>query len=237
VRFADPAERVSASRVRELLEALRNDEHGYARVDAVRVQTVTIDVSALAQANTEHATAWRLTSEDGRWVATIASDSYTLETTNYHTWERDFRARLDALSRAVDTTVKPSIVTRVGLRYVDSLRLSPVPESYRKMISEALLGPLVHPMFGAGVTATQQQFSFALDDSLRVTIRHGLFRDTSREESATYLLDTDIYREDLMRLDSAGLLKLVDGMHEDHLRVFRACLTEEGLDSLREIAQ
>jgi uncharacterized protein (TIGR04255 family) len=236
VRFADPAERITTTRVGDLLEALRSKEHGYTRADPVRVQTVTIDASNLTPATGELATAWRLTSEDGRWVATLSPDSYTLETTNYRTWHGDFRARIDALVRTMEASIHPSIITRVGLRYVDSLRLGREPDSYRTLISAALLGPLVHPLFGSGVIATQQQFSFALDESLRVTIRHGLFPGQTREEAPTYLLDTDIYREDLMRLDSAALLQLIDGMHNDHLRVFRACLTDTGLASLRETA-
>jgi uncharacterized protein (TIGR04255 family) len=218
----------------DLLEGLRSQEHSYARAEPVRMQTVTIDSTNLTPASSEMAAAWRLTSEEGRWVATIASDSYTLETTTYRTWENDFRARLEGLIRTINSAVRPAIITRVGLRYVDSLHLGSDAGAYRKVISGALLGPLLHPAFGAGVIATQQQFAFALDDSLRVTVRHGLFPDPSREEAATYLLDTDVYREDLMRLDSAELLHVIDGMHEDHLRVFRACLTDEGLALLRQ---
>jgi uncharacterized protein (TIGR04255 family) len=233
VRFADPAERISATAVGSLLEGLRSDEYGYARAEPVRMQTVTIDASSLAATTGEVAAAWRLTSEDGRWVATVGPDSYTLETTKYRTWEGDFRTRIDALIRAIEQTLRPSIVTRVGLRYVDSLRLAE-PGAYRDIISEALLGPITHPIFGSGIVATQQQFSFSLDSSVRVTIRHGLFPDPSREEASTYLLDTDIYKEELVRLDPATLLTVIDSMHEDHLRVFRACLTDAGLASLRE---
>jgi uncharacterized protein (TIGR04255 family) len=213
---------------------MRSTEYGYVRADPVRVQTVTIDASSLTPATGEASTAWRFTSNDGRWIATVAPDSYTLETTNYRTWRGDFRARIETLTSTIESAVRPSIITRVGLRYVDSVRLGKAPGSYRTLISDALLGPLLHPLFGPGVIATQQQFSFSLDELVRVTIRHGLFTDQSREEGSTYLLDTDIYREDLMRLDSAGLLTLIDSMHEDHLRVFRACLTDAGLNSLRE---
>jgi uncharacterized protein (TIGR04255 family) len=218
--------------------------HGYARGTAfarvrlcadqqMRVQTVSINPADPTPTTVED-TAWRLTSEDGRWVATIAADSYTLETTSYRTWKGDFRTRLEALVQTVESALKPAVATRVGLRYVDSLRLGPEPDGYKKMISETLLGPLLHPLFGPGVTSTQQQFSFALDESLRVTIRHGLFPDPARAEASTYLLDTDIYREDLMRLDSAALLRVIDVMHDDHLRVFRACLTDAALAHLRE---
>jgi uncharacterized protein (TIGR04255 family) len=232
VRYADPAERVSASRVMDMLEGLRLHEYGYARTEQMRVQTVSIN-PVDPTLTTVEGTAWRLTSEDGRWVATIAADSYTLETTSYRTWKGDFRTRLEALVQTVESAVKPAVATRVGLRYVDSLRLGPEPDGYKKMISETLLGPLLHPLFGPGVTSTQQQFSFALDESLRVTIRHGLFPDPARAEASTYLLDTDIYREDLMRLDRAALLRVIDVMHDDHLRVFRACLTDAALAHLR----
>ena len=138
--------------------------------------------------------------------------------------------------RAIDSVVGPAVVTRVGLRYVDSFRLGNESSSYRSVIVESLLGPILHPAFGNSVTATQQQFSFALDDSVRATIRHGLFPNSSREDLSAYLLDTDIYREDLMRLDSDAVLHLIDDMHEDHLRVFRACLTDAGLAALRHVA-
>jgi uncharacterized protein (TIGR04255 family) len=235
VRYADPAEPISATRVMDLVEGLRSDEHSYVGAQLVRMQTVQIDATNLTPATSALSAAWRLTSEDGRWVATVAPDSYTLETTKYQTWEADFRTRLEALIRTIDSAVRPSIVTRVGLRYVDSLRLGTNIASYRHMISRELLGPLLHPAFGAGIVATQQQFTFALDELLNVTVRHGLFPDPSREEAATYLLDTDVYREDLMRVDSAVLLQIIDGMHDDHLRVFRACLTEDGLKTLRTV--
>lgn len=232
VRYADAKEPATASRVMDMVEELRLHEYGYARTEQMRVQTVSINPTDPTPTTLE-TSAWRLTSKDGRWVATIAADSYTLETTNYRTWAADFRTRLEALVQTVERAMKPAVATRIGLRYVDSLRVGLEPDGYKQVISRPLLGPLLHPLFGYGVTSTQQQFSFALDESLRATIRHGLFPDPARAELSTYLVDTDIYREDLMRLESASLLALIDVMHDDHLRIFRACLTDAALELLR----
>ena len=71
IRFADPRERLSTTRVSELMEALPSVGHGYARAEPTRVQTVTIEAGGSVAANSEISMAWRLISDDGRWLATI----------------------------------------------------------------------------------------------------------------------------------------------------------------------
>ena len=64
---------------------------------------------------------WRFLSEDGKWIAAIAPDFVSLETTEYTRFE-DFVERSEELFQAAADSLGVTLHGRVGLRYVNQFR-------------------------------------------------------------------------------------------------------------------
>lgn len=61
---------------------------------------------------------WRFFDASMGWRVSLTTSFLALETRAY-TNRQDFTARLGKISAALDATIKPSIMTRIGVRYVD----------------------------------------------------------------------------------------------------------------------
>lgn len=96
--------------------------------------------SALPQQLTLH----RILQRDRLMAITLGRDGLTLETTDYPGWAT-FGPVLAEVVRQVETTSRPDGVVRVGLRYIDEIRLPTAPETttgWTNWIDPRLLGPL-----------------------------------------------------------------------------------------------
>lgn len=64
---------------------------------------------------------WRFVDASGNWRVSLAPDFLAIETTSYLS-RSDFLVRLEKILTALNEHVKPQIVERFGLRYVDRLK-------------------------------------------------------------------------------------------------------------------
>jgi uncharacterized protein (TIGR04255 family) len=171
---------------------------------------------------------WRYKSQDGAWIVTVSPDAVALETTiGYTSWADDFRARLVQLFQAVTKHVSPALVHRVGLRYIDQIARPEVnaPADLAPYIAPELLGPLLHPGFGEAITGAQQQLELDVGDGVRCGLRHGFLRDQQSGGQITYILDTDVFRDEIRRYDEEQVLEDADRFHEVALALFHASIT------------
>lgn len=100
---------------------------------------------------------WRFTDASGNWRVSLTSDFLSLETIAYSS-RTDFLARLESVLLALDIHIKPLIVERFGLRYID------------RIISQEMkdIPKLVRPEI-AGILATE------VGGNVRQTINESLF--------------------------------------------------------------
>jgi len=119
--------------------------------------------------------------------------------------------------------------TRVGLRHTHLLRLGENVQAYGRTLRKTIFDRSVNILDDDDGIAGIPSIEFSIDDATRIICRHGFTLTSSRGDALAYLLDTDIYREDVSFVDSAQLLDVIDGIHQDHLRVIRTCLTDEAL--------
>jgi uncharacterized protein (TIGR04255 family) len=63
---------------------------------------------------------WRFADADGNWRVSLVSGSISLETVAYSS-RNNFIERLEYVLNALDVHIKPQIVERFGLRYIDRL--------------------------------------------------------------------------------------------------------------------
>lgn len=209
-------------------EALGGRDGEYPRTEKNTAQTINVPVSgshvqplmALQQAG------WRLASDAGEMAVALMPDHFSLETTAYQGWD-DFRARFVRLLRAVAEHIDPVLEQRVGLRYINRLTEPVVshPGRWAEYIASELLGPALHARLGPAIRASQQQIDFDPEGGTQCSMRHGFFRDPSRQGAVTYLLDFDVYREGTRPFDQAAILEAVDTFHHLVLQLFQQSIT------------
>jgi len=187
------------------------------------VQATMTPGGAVNQPNRQ---AYRLFTADSSWSIQLNPDSVTLETSAYVGWS-GFHKKFQDLVIAVTEVFDPSTELRLGLRYVDQVRLPDRHDGWAGLVPETLLGISRDPQFADGVLASDQRLLLQLDGEIRCLFRHGLLADDSTGQlGALYLLDYDVYREnrsyDADQI-AAGALEL----HEYVGRLFRASMTNE----------
>ena len=170
---------------------------------------------------------WRLMSRDEQWVISILPGYVALETTAYTTWDEDFRPRLANLIEATSKHIEPDTEQRLGLRYLDRIIEPSVnnPQDWEGYIAPELLGAVLHEHIGAGVTTAEQQIVLDVDDDTRCGLRHGFFADPARDQSLTYVLDFDVYREGVRSFDPGDILAAADKFSTVALQLFQVAIT------------
>jgi uncharacterized protein (TIGR04255 family) len=105
---------------------------------------ISIGVAGQPGAAPQQVTLHRMLQRDRLMAITIGRDGMTLETTNYPGWP-DFSKILSDLVDELASVACPDGVLRIGLRYVDEVRLPEAPATVRDWshwIHPSLMGPL-----------------------------------------------------------------------------------------------
>lgn len=176
---------------------------------------------------------WRFHDAGGSWRASLAPDFVALETEAYDSRD-DFLARLERLLRALDRTIDPRVVDRLGIRYVDRVtggNLVRLPELVRDEI--------------VGVTSLCAHTKHSLSDSLFVlpdgsgnlAVRWGLLPAHGSTDPTTiepidepsWILDLDCYAQESRTMDVDALIAQARGFSERIYTFFRWVVNDEFL--------
>lgn len=175
-------------------------------------------------------------SEDEVWTVTLGREFLALTTTSYETWD-GFRGRLDEVFQALMAVYRPTVFTRIGLRYRNLIRRPDRELStyeWKDLIAPHIAGPLATDAI-AGRTITEAKGMLALEAGAAgaaVTLRHGLVEPDGPEKGElAYVIDSDFYTEE--RIDAEGILNFLDGANAEAGRLFRWCITTELHEALR----
>ena len=217
-------------------KALGGSRGHYPKIESVKGNRVEIamGLGRVAGPVSEVAfSGWRMQSTDG-WVVTVMPDNVALESARYTTWSADFLPRLEALIDATTRHIKPATEQRVGLRYVDRVSEPAVarPEAWRGLISDDLLGAILHPVLGPLVVGAQQHVVLDLEDGVRAIVRAGMLGERTAPESLAFVLDFDVFREGVREFDAASIKEAVSHFHDLNLRLFQQVATKELRDRL-----
>ena len=91
----------------------------------------------------QQSTRFRFLARDRLMSVTVGRNAVSLETTSYSGWE-SFRALFDHVLLALRDTVRPDGIARVGLRYIDEIRIpTSVPPiiEWKEWVDERLVAP------------------------------------------------------------------------------------------------
>lgn len=225
VRFPPLLELAAEERRNELLAELQRALEDYPLFAQVMGQEILLGPEGV-QAQESRPTQFRFTSDDGRWNVGLGPDSLSLQTAHYDHFN-DFVGRWQTIATAVQGILTPSRQLRIGLRYVDELR---VDEADRPVQWVGFLAPEVLGLAGSkkwGMSTTQSFQEWVLHvETVRCTVRHGFLPSEVHGREPFYLLDTDCYVEEVSAFDPVAQLDYLDRFNDIAYELFRDALSE-----------
>lgn len=188
----------------------------------------------------EASVAYRLLARDKRSSVTISPSSASLELTDYVEYV-DFRALFERMLQALDHLQIVVGVERLGLRFIDEIRVPDVasPLDWRGYIAEDLLGPLVMADHGE-VSRLEGVLQLKTGAQTRLALRYAtlsgsgivgggpLRRRHTPNPGPFFAIDSDSYldAEDILEFDIPALLAHLDVLHDPIGDIFHRSITE-----------
>ena len=179
--------------------------------------------------------AWRFADVEGKWRVSLAPDFLALETTSYSS-RSDFLERLQTVVEALQKHIKPSVVQRQGLRYID------------RVTGQALedIADLVRPeVLGIAATSMSSQPRLSLSETLfdlpeskaQLLARWGRVPEGATVDPSaiepigepSWILDVDMFSTEQRPFDPAQVLADARSFAERLYAFFRWAVTEEFL--------
>ncbi len=185
----------------------------------------------------------RWSSRDRRTVVTVRPDAISVETTQYHRYE-GIRQLLEQALTALTSAIDLAGITRIGLRYIDEIRVpsdddSGVPK-WDEWVDGSLLGPRGVEV-GQGLSPAENEGTsmFSGDDATMLVLRYGA-QDTYVVGSTPQLrrplpspgplfkLDIDSYwqPDDIPEFDPDQILAMADKLHDPVRSIFEGLITD-----------
>lgn len=213
------------------------------------VQNLTLAFQAGSSPQAQGGTFPRWSSRDKRSAVTVRTDALMVETTDYHQYEK-VREILELVLNARTASAGEVGVERVGLRYIDEIRV-PTDDgdsgtTWSEWVHKSLLGPA--PEVGgpqdlsAGLKLSQQQ-GFAMflgEDDQALGLRYGPQAGHATESTPDlrrpmpppgpyFLLDIDSFWQPsqiVPRLETDRVLGIADRLHTPVREIFESLISE-----------
>ena len=188
-----------------------------------------------------------------RTMSIVATqNSLSVETTDYDEWD-SFKAAILQAIETVASLAKVTGVERIGLRYIDEIR---VPEEiadasgWRGWISEDVLGPL--ELIAGYIPDSSQKAIHLTGPTGQLTVRYAalngggvvsdqpLKRRTPVLDGPFFVIDTDSHRdtpnEEMLNFDPEELAPVLDDLHKPAGEIFHGAITERSRQHFRRKA-
>jgi len=181
----------------------------------------------------QEAKSWQFSDSSAQWRVTLAANFVSLETRHY-TSRSDFLERLRVVAVAVEVTIKPKMIDRLGIRYIDQVRGQPFRD-LKKIIREPILGVLASEFAGT-IEHSLTETSFSVE-AAKIVARWGLLPPNATIDPGileaidepSWLLDLDMYREEHAPFEIASMIDSFDVFAQRLYTIFRWAVTPEFL--------
>lgn len=236
VRFTGAVAEISPTDAAAVRDALaRGTDQDFPTIQPALQQQVQIDIGGQGTPRiSERSKGWRIVSANGSSQITLMPDVVIMQVSEYQRWRTSMKAPLGILLESLSQLVEPSLVHRIGLRYIDRFQDDACDSvsSWQGKIDDALLGPVLNKVFGDMVRGAQQQIEIRLDDHHGALLRHGPVYDEA-SKSVRYLLDTDVFKHSTFEFDVEHVLHAAERLNRTALALFQAAVTDDYLHHLR----
>lgn len=234
---AEPPAGAAMAAIKQALAAwtpVERSEQGGVQIDLQTGQPTSLTVN-------------KLVSRDLHTAVTFRPDGMVVEVTSYQGWEH-FREVVSGVLRARQDIAPVDGVERVGLRYIDEVRVPPADRvDWSEWVSSSLLGPQ-DQLSNLGFTAEQQQHVVLCTTSAAgqsLTLRYGASRGAVVQTTPTlaratepadsheefFLIDTDGAWVDsaggIPELDVDSVLATCDRLHAPIRELFETLITDK----------
>jgi uncharacterized protein (TIGR04255 family) len=174
---------------------------------------------------------WKFLDAEKNWRITLTSEAVTLEVRKY-TSREDFLERWSKILSAMVTHFKPTLVVRVGMRYVDRVRDGDVSK-VNKLIQKEFLGPLV-TSFHDQVRHSISETVLAVEEG-NLLLRLGKLPKGGTVDpnvlepikSESFIIDIDVSSANQIEFDSVELHLIFRKFAERAYSIFRTVVTDE----------
>jgi len=178
---------------------------------------------------------------------TFGPTATLVETTAYTSFD-SFREVIERVIRALESLDEASGFERVGMRYIDEVRVPGVddPSGWPGYINDDLLVRL--PLEGASLSSTQTLTEYRLESDYHVTLRSGALQGRTVDTSGPlrlprlsdghyFLLDIDSYwanprTDPIPEFSMAAVLETTDHLRQPVRSLFEASITEKLRDEV-----
>lgn len=235
VRFVADEPELSSASAERLLERLSSSENTL-RLDRTAKHELALNLTpggeVDAAANvTDHG--WRVMTPDEQVVFTVLPGQASVQVRGYTRWSESLEPMLAALIDALVEVVRPVIIQRIGLRYINVLEAEAGTghAHWDGRIHPSFLGPVTHPLLGPRVRACQQRVDLELDSEVGATVSHGPLIDGGAP--SRYLVDMDLYQQASRQFDASEVLHVAKRLNRTALALFLQLITVEQITDMR----
>lgn len=216
-------------------------EEQYPKFEPSKQVTVQFDIPSNEPHQTE-TVQWRFTDESRNWTVVLATDFLTFEVRKYEHFE-EYTSRLMSLLSALIEHIRPKVGLRVGLRYINEIRLG--TEELCEIVRPEVLGLLSVTEFKKYASQGTQEIALRFAENEAMQIRYGFFPDggavqplpgESAPSGPFYLLDFDASRTfappHLLQIEPHVIGEYIGRFHDEIEEVFLWSITDEFRQSL-----
>jgi uncharacterized protein (TIGR04255 family) len=254
IRFASSSgdRALSMSLQRSIRDALGEDWV----IETAKIQQLNVSLGPIGPASqfTPPTTMNRFTVRDRTMAIAITDGTLTIETTNY-THYPEFRETLEKAITTVSDSLQPDGITRIGMRYIDEIRIPDVTEAnlgdWSRWLHPSLDAPCTKEMAAAGLMPLGWEGAAQYDTGVnqRLVIRYGsrsgfvvnpigpLKRPHPPLPGPLFFFDFDSYwePEGIPEFDSPEVLERCDLLRQPIRVLFDLLTTDELLKEFRKV--
>ena len=251
IRYPELSEDLGERDWRQMGEAVR-DRLPLAEARVEQQMNLFIGGSAPAPPSIQSRTFPRFSTRDRTTALLVKSDALVIETTAYAGWAESFRPLVAEVVHAMERIRQPNGVLRIGLRYIDEIRvpgIESVPGDWRGYIDEHLLAAADPEFIPESLRPSEWlghvQYQTAPDAML--TVRYGpqsgyavdpagpTRRRNPHPPGLFFLLDSDSYWHDeteVPEFDAEWICERCDLLHQPVSEFFRIVVTDKLRDEV-----
>jgi uncharacterized protein (TIGR04255 family) len=217
-------------------ESVRGDYPRYVEQQGMSLIITPAGVTQQANPDPLH----RFEDSAGTFAAVLSQDFVALEARDFSGID-DFAPRVAQLAEAVAEHYQPAEMTRIGLRFINELRL---PSQEPEVEMASAIAPPVLGIAGTaelmGAIDSAQQVVEVRGEGNRLVVRHGFVRtggttvDRVQGEVPTaelgqpfYLLDIDVFAEETLPFSPEGVDTRLRRFNDDARSLFAWAVSEE----------
>jgi uncharacterized protein (TIGR04255 family) len=161
---------------------------------------------------------------DAKWTLALTRDFLALTSRAYDRWET-FKRNLNAPLDALQEIYSPAFFIRIGLRYRDVIRRSPLglqEVPWSELLNPWVAGALASEEVAGDVERSGSEVLIRLpEQGGRLQVHHGLVRDDPSKEPC-YVIDCDFFVD--TQTETANALARLDYLHQQARLFFRWCI-------------